>query len=199
VTLVTAYYAHTNGTNKADWQSVEQHLLSTAELSRGFASTFGGGEYGCSVGLLHDLGKFSVEFQQRLAGASIKVDHSTAGAQEAIALYGRGIGTVLGYVVSGHHAGIPDYGSVADGPSLVARLQRNVRDYTAYREADLPFPHKSSMRLPISLLEGQEGFSLQFFIRMLYSCLVDADFLDTESVMDATKAGARRGELPNYF
>ncbi len=193
---MTAYYAHTNGTNKADWQSVEQHLLSTAELSRGFASTFGGGEYGCSVGLLHDLGKFSVEFQQRLAGASIKVDHSTAGAQEAIALYGRGIGTVLGYVVSGHHAGIPDYGSVADGPSLVARLQRNVRDYTAYREADLPFPHKSSMRLPISLLEGQEGFSLQFFIRMLYSCLVDADFLDTESVMDATKAGARRGEYP---
>ncbi|MDD4337174.1 MAG: CRISPR-associated helicase Cas3' [Firmicutes bacterium] len=194
---MTAYYAHTNGIDKADWQLVEEHLISTAKLSGGFAATFGADEYGYCAGLLHDLGKFSDEFQQRLEGAPIRVDHSTAGAQEAMNLYGRAIGTVLSYVVSGHHAGIPDYGSAADSPSLAARFQRKVCDYGAYRDASLSFPHKRAMALPISLLEGQEGFSLQFFIRMLYSCLVDADFLDTERVMDGTKSDARRSEYPS--
>ena len=193
---MTVYYAHTNGTDKADWQLVEDHLVSVAELARGFASVFGAGEYGCSTGLLHDLGKFSKEFQQRLNGAPLRVDHSTAGAHEAITLYGPGIGTILAYVAAGHHAGIPDYGSIADEPSLAARLNRKVRDYSIYRKANLSFPQKSAMRLSISLLDGQEGFSLQFFIRMLYSCLVDADFLDTENVMDGKKAHIRGSEYP---
>lgn len=193
---VTVYYAHTNGTDKADWQLVEEHLVSVAELARRFALAFCAGEYGYSTGLLHDLGKFSKEFQQRLNGAPLRVDHSTAGAQEAITLYGQAIGTVVAYVVAGHHAGIPDYGSIADEPSLTARLKRKVRDYSAYTEADLLFPKGDSMRLPIFPLEGQEGFSLQFFIRMLYSCLVDADFLDTECVMDRKKAYIRGSEYP---
>jgi CRISPR-associated endonuclease/helicase Cas3 len=196
VPQMTVYYAHTNGTDKVDWQLVEDHLVSVAELAREFASVFNAGEYGCSTGLLHDLGKFSKEFQQRLNGAPLRVDHSTAGAQEAIALYGQGIGTVLAYVVAGHHAGIPDYGSTADEPSLAARLRRKVRDYSVYKEACLPFPQGNSMKLPVSLLEGQAGFSLQFFIRMLYSCLVDADFLDTERVMDRKKTHIRGSEYP---
>ena len=91
---------------------------------------------------------------------------------------------------------MPDYGSTADEPSQAARLRRKARDYSAYREAGLPFSKRDSMKLPVSLLEGQEGFSLQFFTRMLYSCLVDADFLDTERVMDRKKAHVRGSEHP---
>lgn len=194
---MTIYYGHTNGDNKADWQRLADHLIATADLSQHFASLFNASEYGCCVGLLHDLGKYSDPFQQRLAGAPLKVDHSTAGAQEAFELYGLAIGSILAYVVAGHHAGIPDYGSTADGPSLCARLQRRVHNYHAYKEDALPFPKRHSLKFPISLLDGQNGFSLQFFIRMLYSCLVDADFLDTESIMNKKKADARRGEYPS--
>ncbi len=69
---VTVYYAHTNGTDKANWQLVEEHLVSVAELARRFALAFCAGEYGYSTGLLHDLGKFSKEFQQRLNGAPLR-------------------------------------------------------------------------------------------------------------------------------
>ena len=120
---IAFYYAHTNGTDKAHWQLLKDHLLSVAELARRFASAFGAGSYGYSAGLLHDLGKFSKEFQQRLNGAPLKVDHSTAGAQQGITLYGQAIGRVLAYIVAGHHAGIPDYGSIADESSLAARLR----------------------------------------------------------------------------
>ena len=68
---MTVYYAHTNGTDKADWQLAEEHLVSVAELAREFASVFDAREYGCSTGLLHDLGKFSKEFQKRLKGAPL--------------------------------------------------------------------------------------------------------------------------------
>jgi CRISPR-associated endonuclease/helicase Cas3 len=197
VSRIAFYYAHTNGTDKAHWQLLKDHLLSVAELARRFASAFGAGSYGYSAGLLHDLGKFSKEFQQRLNGAPLKVDHSTAGAQQGITLYGQAIGRVLAYIVAGHHAGIPDYGSIEDESSLAARLRRKVHDYSAYLEANLPYPQKNAMWLPVSCLEGQQGFSIQFFIRMLYSCLVDADFLDTERAMNLEKADIRGSEYPS--
>ena len=57
--------------------------------------------------LLHDIGKYSTEFQKRLDGSEASVDHSTAGAQLATALYGTSIGHILGYAVAGHHGGMP--------------------------------------------------------------------------------------------
>lgn len=190
------YYAHSVGTDKANWQPLRDHLETVARLSADFASRFNGGAYGRAAGLLHDLGKYSVEFQRRLDGAPFRVDHSTAGAQEAQRLYGGAVGTLVSYAVAGHHAGLPDYGTVADEPSLAARLaRRGIPDYRAFELDQLSFPTKAQLALPIEPLPSQPYFSVQFFARMLYSCLVDADFLDTERVLDAAKS-ARRGDYP---
>ena len=190
------YYAHSVGSSKADWQLLHDHLEAVAWLSARFASRFNGGSLGRAVGLLHDLGKYSAEFQRRLEGELIRVDHSTAGAQEALRLYGAAIGTLIGYVVAGHHTGLPDYGTAADDASLAARLRRSgLTDYGAYAQDEMHFPQKGELALPISFLPSQPHFSLQFFIRMLYSCLVDADFLDTEGALDPAKASLR-GEYP---
>lgn len=190
------WYAHSVGADKADWQLLRDHLEAVARLSGNFADRFGGGTHGRAAGLLHDLGKYSADFQRRLEGAPLRVDHSTAGAQEAQALYGEAVGTLIGYTIAGHHAGLPDYGSVADEASLAARLVRKgLPDYRIYTQDHLPFPAKAQLALPITPLPSQPYFSVQFFARMLFSCLVDADFLDTERALDAAKS-ARRGGYP---
>ncbi|MGE5560666.1 MAG: CRISPR-associated helicase Cas3' [Chloroflexota bacterium] len=188
------YYAHSVGTDKRDWQTLRDHLSEVARLSGDFAAPFGGTTYGRAAGFLHDLGKYSAEFQRRLDGAPLRVDHSTAGAQEAQRLYGEAIGTLISYVVAGHHAGLPDYGTVADEASLAARLARgDLPDYHAYGQDQLPFPSRAELALPVRPLQSQPYFSVQFFARMLYSCLVDADFLDTERALDAGKHAKRSG------
>ena len=78
------YYAHSTGRpDRADWQPLREHLHQVADLARDRAAKFGAGEWGYVAGLLHDLGKYSAEFQARLEGRSGRVDHSTAGAIEA--------------------------------------------------------------------------------------------------------------------
>ncbi|HHW92711.1 MAG TPA: CRISPR-associated endonuclease Cas3'', partial [Firmicutes bacterium] len=192
------FYAHTDGSmNRKDWQLLRDHLSGVAHRAAGYAKDFQAGQLAFAAGLLHDLGKYSLEFQQRLQGEHIRVDHSTAGAQEAEKYYGKALGRILAYVVAGHHAGLNDYGSLAAESSLAARLNKgSIPDYQAYRKELLKWPDLGSFRLPIKPFPGQQGFSLAFFIRMLYSCLVDADFLDTEEYCQPEK-GAARGKYPS--
>ncbi|MGE5509031.1 MAG: CRISPR-associated helicase Cas3' [Chitinophagales bacterium] len=192
------FYAHSIGDDKSNWQPLRAHLESVAALSKTFADRFSAGDFGYAAGLLHDIGKYSSEFQRRLEGHPCRVDHSTAGAKEALALLGKSLGTLLAYVVAGHHAGLPDYRS-DDGSdaSLVARLEGNrVPDYSAYRREHLSLPDPSQLRLPIRPIPEHPGFSVHFFIRMLYSCLVDADYLDTELAMGSLSAAARGSHPP---
>ncbi|HHV62957.1 MAG TPA: CRISPR-associated helicase Cas3' [Firmicutes bacterium] len=185
------YYAHSLGDTSEDrWHLLKDHLEGTSQLAAGFAGVFGAKLFGQAVGLLHDIGKYSREFQGRLKGSPLKVDHSTAGAQEAVRLYGDALGRLLAYAIAGHHAGLPDYGSLADDDSLCKRLRKDsLPRYEAYREEVTGLPPK--MSLPIRPSSTNPGFGLQFFIRFLYSCLVDADFLDTEAALDPQRAGAR--------
>ena len=54
-------------------------------------------------------------------------------------------------------------------------------------------PWTEEITLPSPLLPPRRGAaSLMFFTRMLFSCLTDADFLDTEAFMDGSPAGAPR-------
>jgi len=82
--VIKKYYAHSTKTkDKSDWQLLEEHLRNVAEMAAEFAMPFGAEEWGRCAGILHDLGKASEEFQSRLNGANIRVDHSTFGAREA--------------------------------------------------------------------------------------------------------------------
>ena len=167
------YLAHISKDKQRE-QSVKEHLEGVAKLSGAFAAAFGCEEWGYGCGLTHDIGKYSIEFQKRLHGG-VKVDHATAGAQE---LCSRG-NIMQAYCVSGHHAGLPDGGSPAEPASFYGRMKKELKDYQAFREEiEIPaFPDA-----PLKPI-GKGGFSAAFFIRMLFSCLVDADFLDTEYFM----------------
>lgn len=192
------YYAHTiDSADESKWHFLKEHLLNTASIASQFASVFRGEAFGYAAGLLHDIGKYSEEFQMRLRGAPIQVDHSTAGAQEAMKkIVSKPIGLILAYVISGHHTGLPNYGSAVDPASLQARLSKPVPDYNAYcREIEFPKAIESVSRLPIDPNPKGMGFSVQFFIRMLFSCLVDADFLDTESAVQPEQYSRRGGNV----
>ena len=114
-------------------QTVRQHLEGTALLAKRFASSFGGQEDGRLAGQLHDIGKYSRAFQKRLLDNGPRVDHSTAGAQEAFHL--RNLPVALS--VAGHHGGIPDLGSPLDPndePTLQGRMKRKTEPCDAWKQ-----------------------------------------------------------------
>ncbi|WP_343253102.1 CRISPR-associated helicase Cas3' [Ligaoa zhengdingensis] len=181
------YIAHRRESDGAT-QPLAEHLLSVAELAGEFAASFHGSAYAYQIGLGHDLGKSSPEAQARMRGERGPVDHSTAGAQAANPL----LGAAAAYCVAGHHAGLPNGGTVADtadDSTLAARLHRPVPDCS--RLGIVPL---EKTPLPAVPLLGQKGFSFAFLTRMLFSCLVDADFLDTERFMKPERSGRGMGE-----
>lgn len=169
-------------------QSIEEHALQTAELAQRFADAFGCSQLGYAAGLYHDFGKIKEAFQRRILHNGPKVEHSAAGAK-ALLDTKHLAGLFLAYCIAGHHTGIPDWGSSLDteeSATLNGKMARERHD-----EIDcFPFMHVSDARqllpdsLPIRPIGGRSGgFSASFLIRMLFSCLVDADFLDTETFM----------------
>lgn len=184
------YYAHTRGDDKANWQTVIQHLTGTAELARQIGADSGFAEFAAAAALFHDIGKYAPEFQRRLEGSTARVDHATPGAKEIeYVLNARGqrlIGRLLAYCIAGHHGGLPDGGSPIDTPddrTLEGRFKRNLKDYSAYAaEVDLR-QFKVPDRFPdrFQPIRGAQGFSVAFAARMIYSILVDADYLETET------------------
>ena len=185
--------AHISGGGKR--QSVEDHSDGTAILARTFAEPFGAKEFGYCIGKLHDAGKYSDAFQKRINESGPKVDHSTAGAQVIFNTLKNGQGILMAYCIAGHHAGLPDGGSSADltdMPTLAARLKRSVPDFSRfYCSADIASLLPKSAP-PVHMM-GKYGFTAAFFIRMLFSCLVDADFLDTEKFM--SDGAVERGNM----
>ena len=173
------YYAHsTKNPDKSDWQTLRAHLTNVANVSSTFAHDFNASQYAYAAGLLHDLGKYSEKFQRRLEGSKEKVDHSTAGAKEAQLHYPIQSGRVLEYIITGHHGGLLNYGSIESG--LEERLNKKaLPDYSSYRH-EIQLPDLDGVRPNLRPAKNKIGFYISFYIRMLYSCLVDADSLDTE-------------------
>jgi CRISPR-associated endonuclease/helicase Cas3 len=124
-------------------------------------------------------------------GASERVDHSTAGAQWLVERFGTR-GRLLAYGAAGHHGGMPD-GFDETGGSLTARLDKTVPDWDAGVLEALDCPRDLGP-LPILVSSSaRSGFQVSFFTRMLFSCLVDADFLDTEEFFDRERSAQRSG------
>ena len=200
----TQFYAHTkDGVDESEWQLLIDHLNNTASIAQKLGKDIGISDFSYIVGMLHDIGKYSKEFQARLFGSSKKVDHATAGAQLIVEQVNASpaqkiVSMLLAYCIAGHHTGLLDFGSVidtADDVTLQARLKRSVKDYSAFStEIDLAAIDFLA-QLPIEPITHDIGYSLAFFTRMVYSTLVDADFMDTEIFVNPTKTA--RGGYPD--
>ncbi len=183
--------------------SLEEHLQEVGSLAKRFASTFGNGDWGEAAGILHDLGKYKGDFQEYIRrvtgyerdeaeeGGSGKVDHTAAGAIHSVDRMG-GMGRILAYMIAGHHSGLPDWQKEeASGRGLQERLSE-VRHLAQAMEGNPPrvvMDHPVPISLPCGGRIDPEQCHL--WIRMIFSCLVDADFLDTEAFMDPEQAGHR--------
>lgn len=174
---------------------LREHLLATADLAGEFAAAFGFRQWGRLAGLWHDLGKYAPAFQKKLEAAASedahleargRVDHSTAGALQAVAQFQRA-GRLLAYIAAGHHAGLPDWTAGRTGRSALAprladtQLLENAKAGGIPEDLlDQPFP-----------AEKPRGLDCAFWVRMLFSCVVDADFLDTEAFFDPERSRLR--------
>ncbi|WP_204723348.1 CRISPR-associated endonuclease Cas3'' [Fastidiosibacter lacustris] len=207
------YYAHSgNLMDKSDWQLLSDHLQTVADIAWHNARYTGCEGLAALAGLLHDLGKYTKEFQARLEGSSRKVDHATAGAKIAAEilpdklLNGFPFFKLIAYAIAGHHAGLANGIDEGDGRScLKDRLSQNfgkelcVLDELAWKSA-LQLPSRESLTLKIKLHPDTDfhGFQYAFLIRMIFSCLVDADFIDTDRFYKKLKNKPwLRGEYPH--
>ena len=215
------WYAHSpSDDNPEVWQPLDEHLRNVADAASLFASEFGCERWGYSIGLQHDIGKACEVFQERLRGSSKRVDHATAGAALAIEGYhDRGLGDLVGQTIAlaiaGHHGGIPNYLAQEGGERapLFERLERvsdnRLRELAeSMEEMGLEAPalsvleeHPAVRRLLDTQHKGSVrqsdlnrfGFSSTVFCRMLFSCLVDADYLDTERFLTPSVYKERQG------
>lgn len=180
------------------------HLSETALGAAAFARPFDGAEWACLAGLWHDLGKFNPQFQRyigkesgydpdaHLEGVAGRVDHSTAGAQQALAAFGDSPhARTLGYLIAGHHAGLPDWDG--DTSSLLQRLENGKAKGLLGQAlaAGVPAELLAAAKPADGPPGGTNGYAL--WVRMLFSCVTDADFLDTEAFMSPDRAGMRGG------
>jgi len=194
------YYAHSRpGEDETRWQLLRDHLTATADLAAQLGHAAGVSSLAQVAALLHDIGKYSQAFQNRLRGSKRTVDHATAGAREIVRIFpGSPLAELLSYCIAGHHSGLPDFGDLSDpedASTLLARREKKkLEDYSAYRaEIDT-----GGLTLqPLTHLRPHPKhwkFTASFLTRMVFSTLVDADWLETETYMEGrTKP---RGEYP---
>jgi CRISPR-associated endonuclease/helicase Cas3 len=188
--------AHVRQDENGEWliHPLDVHLTETSRRAGEFAALFGSADWARAAGLWHDLGKYKPDFQSYIRNASGfeadahlentpgKVDHSTAGAVRALEVPPR-IGQLLAYLIAGHHAGLGNWSG---------DLEERVR-----KTFNLVDAKKGS--IPKSILAGElpksappnDREQAHLWVRILFSSLVDADFLDTEAFMDAENEALR--------
>ncbi len=175
----TIFFAHsTERKDKSDWEELDKHLYEVSRCASEFAELFGGQEFSKLLGYLHDLGKVKPEFQRRLEGGK-RVSHAGEGAKFASEIFDKKIGRILAYCIAGHHAGLANYGGDGGGQKTLDEWLECTKFIDWPYDNNLVAPPK---QVPHPIAGGSvDDFAYAFCIRMLFSCLVDADYLETEA------------------
>jgi CRISPR-associated endonuclease/helicase Cas3 len=176
---------------------LKDHLTSTGRLARSLAGFIGAPELAYRAGLLHDVGKYHPDFQNYLKGLLPHgPNHSAAGA-----ILATRITDLLSFVIAGHHSGLP---SPAELKARLSQPSENklMQEALPLMSEDLgllaDWPKTGVIDLLPPFLMGQATdirLRTELFIRLLYSTLVDADFLDTEAHFAVRKSELRGTEL----
>ena len=197
------FFAHSYGSDRGDWQVLPDHLVAVGQLASRNAEQLGLTRMASLAGDYHDLGKFDPEFDRRLMGEKILVDHSTAGA--AVLLKGAQAKDklpleLIAYAILGHHAGLPD-GNSAEGASLRRRIETYDDRLDPIWQQQVSAPADGLDAELFALIsprctKATQQFDLSVVTRMLFSCLVDADFRDTEAFYAALQGKVKDREWP---
>lgn len=184
-------YAHSRNAHGVR-QELREHLEAVAGLAADYADAFGAGHLARAAGLWHDLGKYNPEFQRYLieseAGQRARgtgPDHKAAGTLLAAQLC-----QPLAPIIAGHHGGLKD---LADLKGRLSEWGKQAAPSDALRRAAPDLQQPPCPTLPPAFVRST--LATEFFIRMLFSTLVDADYLDTEQHIAAERAAARQGSL----
>ena len=185
------YLAHKNET---EIQTLKEHSENVARLCEAM-SVEELKDLLYMTGRLHDIGKYQETFQKRIRGSDDKIEHSICGAKEALKLYEGNIASlIMAYCIAGHHGGIPNGGLRTDTPdtsSLQGRIKRETEKYTKYKEELSLGNRELDIKKILEFLSkdcstGDEDErkrksldKFAFIVRYCFSCLVDADSLDT--------------------
>ncbi len=197
------YFAHSGSQrDKSDWQTLPDHAEAVARMAAEFARPSGLDKAAYVAGLFHDLGKYDPAFQRRLEGEKIHVDHSTAGAAMLRTL-ARGadaeMAELVMYAILGHHAGLPDKHNEF-GHCFDRRIEafRNRLDpvWRAEIARDVSGLVPSELMKALAGQKSSAAFDLSVATRVLFSCLVDADFKDTERHYAALEGRALDRDWP---
>ncbi|TKJ40971.1 CRISPR-associated helicase/endonuclease Cas3 [candidate division TA06 bacterium B3_TA06] len=201
------FIAHTHSKNGRT-DTVRDHLQSVAKRASEYAKAFSAADEARLAGLLHDLGKYGSLFQKRLEGKERGIDHWSVGAWQALKEY-REKGVALALTIQGHHVGLQqaskDSLSNLDLKVLNNKHPLNLRLSEPNHENLIDRMNRDGLILPpptdipTSLFEWDSGLytSAMLDVRMLFSTLVDADFIETEahfnSVDDKNKGYRKPG------
>lgn len=200
------HYAHSSPlVDEGRWQPLAEHLRQVGAMARRFATAFNAGTAAEIAGLLHDLGKYTEEFQARLHGSAQRVDHSTHGARVALERFGA-MGQLLAYGIAGHHAGLANGHGAGERVALADRLAADLPVLDPVWEREITLPGRLDAPegfVPYGRTNKERNargsFQFAFLTRMLFSCLVDADFIDTERFYQRIEGGAdhRQRQTPS--
>lgn len=177
------FNAHTPGKGNDQWHELKQHLGKVANLAEGFADKFKAGKLGYYAGLWHDLGKYNPDFQKYLdechngTGSYIKkVPHAIHGAKLAWDLYKL---TPLALLIYGHHAGLHQKATL-ESKLKDPKYEGDYKIACANAEQELGKLQIDEDFNPLVRNLLTDSYSYDLLTRLLFSCLVDADYLDTE-------------------
>lgn len=182
------HFAHsTDKPDRSDWQPLVEHLDGVGQIALRLAEKFRAGKAAYLAGLFHDLGKYSTAFQLYIQKRGGSVDHSTAGAREVLDIartaktIDRVMAQLVAYAIAGHHAGLPD-GQLWPG-NLKARVaDKSVEKLDPIWREQVAGAIDGLFPPGLRLLPDKAGAAFQIALlgRMIFSCLVDADRLNTE-------------------
>lgn len=188
------YFAH-SANDIGDWHPLAVHLVSVANLAQAFASELPWRDEAHIAGLLHDLGKYADRFQRRLHGEDSGLDHWSQGA--SLALTHRAIAAAL--AIQGHHIGLQRGDNDALKRLNPATLANAVLPGQQLSDVDLGVltarAQADGLQFaapPTPCMHGwQQAVAAMLDVRLLFSCLTDADFLDTEAHFNGDESGKR--------
>lgn len=195
--MPSKFYAHTPPEDSHSWHSLNEHLNQVAILAQQFAARFGARQLAKYAGLWHDLGKYTPEFQQYLEACH---DASRQGLTKPRsyaphAIHGAKLAAQVCHpiapLIAGHHSGLPNVSQLKDKLAGLSEASYQLVLKNARSQVELE-PQPGFEQEVRALAQDKLGFEL--LLRMLFSCLVDADYLDTEKHFTPEPARQRGSE-----